>query len=106
MQKEETEYEGLEKAGFSIYNIKDLSIVKQQKVRRVSKERYELLDEEAKKDETIVSKEQEDGTYKLMDIIDYYYKITYKEGEEQSLQTNGEVNYPYNLENEEKLIFT
>ena len=96
-QKEETEYEELKNAGFSIYQISKLSIVQEGKIKRITKDRYELKDEQAKKNKVLTDKQQPDGLYKLMDLIDYYYKINYKEGEEQQLPGNGEVYNPYDL---------
>ena len=49
-QKEETEYEELQGAGFGIYLVQNLSIVKTGKIERVTKDRYRLLDENAKND--------------------------------------------------------
>ena len=102
-QKEETEYEELENAGFSIYKIKDLKIVETGKIEKITKDRYKLKDEEAKRDPYITVKQQEDGNYKLMDLIDYYYKRDYKEGEEEEQPSENGVYHPYNLEGEEKV---
>ena len=102
-QKEETEYEELENAGFSIYKIKDLEIVETGKIEKITKDRYKLKDEEAKRDPYITVKQQEDGNYKLMDLIDYYYKRDYKEGEEEEQPSENGVYHPYKLEGEEKV---
>ena len=65
--------EKLKNAGFSIYQISNLSIVKEGKITRKTLDTYELKDEQAKIE--LKSKENEDGSYQLSDIIEYYYKI-------------------------------
>ena len=87
----------LNNAGFSIYLVNDLSIVKEGKIRKVTTERYELIDTKAQKDERIKQRQNADGTYYLKDLIDYYYKIMYDEGNEQVLPGDDKVYHPYNL---------
>jgi len=93
-QKEETEYEELKNAGFSIYQISKLSIVQEGKIKRITKDRYELKDEQAKKNKVLTDKQQPDGSYKLMDLIDYYYLKANKE------ETEGQTYNPYDLTGE------
>ena len=90
----------LNNAGFSIYLVNDLSIVKEGKIRKVTTERYELIDTKAQKDERIKQRQNADGTYYLKDLIDYYYKIMYDEGNEQVLPGDNKVYHPYNLSTE------
>ena len=90
----------LNNAGFSIYLVNDLSIVKQGKIRKVTTERYELIDTKAQKDERIKQRQNADGTYYLKDLVDYYYKIMYEEGNEQVLPGDDKVYHPYNLSSE------
>ena len=99
-QKEETEYEELQGAGFGIYLVQNLSIVKTGKIERVTKDRYRLLDENAKNDKNITDKAQKDGTYKLMDLIDYYYKKTNKPEDPKEEK----IYHPYNLNEENTVI--
>lgn len=90
----------LANAGFSIYKISELSIVKEGKIVRKTIDRYELKDENAKKDKTLTQKANKDGTYILSDLIDYYYKIQRKEGENEPIPGNEIVYNTYNLKNE------
>ena len=90
-------------AGFTIYRIKDLSIITQQKVTRVTKDTYMLNDEQAKNSSQLQGKQNEDGTYYLTDLIDYYYKIDYTEENKNTLPGDENIYHPYNMENE-KLV--
>lgn len=90
-------------AGFTIYRIKDLSIITKQKITRVTKDTYTLNDEQAKNSAQLQGKQNEDGTYYLTDLIDYYYKIDYTEEKQNTLPGNEKVYHPYNMENE-KLV--
>lgn len=92
--------EVLKNAGFSIYLIKDLSIVKNEKIVKATKDTYYLNDEEAKKSVELSGKQNEDGTYYLPDLIDYYYKINFSEENKNTLPGDDEVYHPYNLHSE------
>ncbi len=102
---EDNEYEVITNAGFTIYRVEELSIVKEGKIKRVTKDRYELLDEKALKDPIIARKVQSGGTYKLVDLVDYYYRINYThEGTQQELPNDGIVYNPYNMEKEQLVM--
>ncbi len=90
-------------AGFTIYRIKDLSIITEQKITRVTKDTYILNDEQAKNSAQLQEKQNEDGTYYLTDLIDYYYKIDYTEENKNTLPGDENIYHPYNIENE-KLV--
>lgn len=92
--------EGLQNAGFSIYRISNLSIVTQGKITRIDKENYILNDENAKNSSFLKEKANSDGTYKISDLINYYYKISYEESNTESIPGNDTVYYPYNLTKE------
>lgn len=92
--------EVLSNAGFSIYLINDLSIVKEGKITKVTTNTYTLNDENAKLDERLQGKQNSDGTYNLTDLIDFYYKINYTEEEKQTLPGDNSVYHPYQLYNE------
>ena len=101
VQKEDDEYQTISKVGFTIYDINKLSIVKEGKIKRVTRDRYQLLDEEALQDPILKIKEQSEGIYRLVDLVDYYYKINYThEGFEQNLPNDGIVYNPYDMEDE------
>lgn len=87
-------------AGFSIYLISDLSIVKTGKITRVGKDTYRLNDEQAKNSIQLNGKENEDGTYYLTDLIEYYYKIRYTEDDMSTLPGDEQVYHPYDLSEE------
>ena len=97
--------EPLENAGFSVYLISDLSIVKEGKITKVTANTYNLNDENAKQDERLKEKVNTDGTYNLEDLIDYYYKI-YNGTEENAEAMPGDayVYNPYKLTNETTAI--
>lgn len=90
-------------AGFTIYRIKDLSIITEQKITRVTKDTYMLNDEQAKNSAQLQGKQNEDGTYYLTDLIDYYYKIDYTEENQNTLPGDENVYHPYNMQSE-KLV--
>lgn len=90
-------------AGFTIYRIKDLSIITNKKITRVTKDTYILNDEQAKSSAQLQGKQNEDGTYYLTDLIDYYYKIDYTEENKNTLPGDQNVYHPYNMQNE-KLV--
>lgn len=92
--------ETLKDAGFSIYLVSDLSIVKEGKIERVTQTNYQLHDEEAKQSDFLKNKANVDRTYALSDLINYYYKIRYEEGQETILPGNEIVYHPYSLEEE------
>lgn len=92
--------EALNNAGFSIYLVNDLSIVKQGKISKKAENTYILNDQEALLDEKLLEKQNADGTFDLSDLIEYYYKINYKEDNMQTLPADNEVYHPYNLEKE------
>ena len=92
-------------AGFRVYLISNLSIVKEGKISKNEDGTYNLNDEEAKQDETLSKKINKNGTYNLRDLVNYYYKIVYKTEEEMKQIPRGEDEYyPYRLENEEEAI--
>ena len=91
----------LNNAGFSLYLISDLSIVKTGKITRVTSNTYKLNDETAKIDERLIGKENEDGTYNLEDLIDYYYKIYInQETNASTLPGDDKVYNPYDMSKE------
>ena len=92
--------EVLKNAGFSIYLINDLSIVKEGKITKVTTNTYTLNDENAKLDERLQGKQNSDGTYNLTDLIDFYYKINYTEEKMETLPGDDIVYHPYQLDNE------
>ena len=96
--------EKLKNAGFSIYQISNLSIVKEGKITRKTLDTYELKDEQAKID--LKSKENEDGSYQLSDIIDYYFKIKKAEGDSTQITGDEEVYHPYQIEEETAREYT
>jgi len=95
--KKESNLEPLKDAGFSIYLLSDLSIIKDRKITKNEGGTYTLNDEKAKKDEIITTKVNSDGTYNIEDLIDYYYKKPY--GEEMT-STDGITYAPYKLQND------
>jgi hypothetical protein len=90
----------LANAGFTIYEIKELSIVKTGKITKNTDGTYTLNDEQAKKDSNITKKANSNGTYNIQDLVDYYYKIAYTEENMQLLPQGENVYYPYNLSGE------
>lgn len=100
IQEDETP---IENAGFSIYLIEQLKIVKEGKVERKTANQYILKDEEAKKDEKLTKKANEDGTYEITDLIDYYYKIQKDEDDKEELPGDENSYQPYDLSKEEKV---
>lgn len=99
--KEETS--PLANAGFSIYLIKDLNIVKSGKISKNTDGSYTLNDEIAKKDERITKKANSKGNYKIGDLVDYYYKILYTEENMKQLPQGEKAYYPYDLTGEERV---
>lgn len=94
----------LEGAGFSIYQISELGIVKQGKIERKTENTYELKDEEAKKDPNLTKKANADGSYQIEVLIDYYYRIRPREEEKiEELPGDEKVYHPYRWE-EEKYV--
>ena len=96
--------EKLKNAGFSIYQISNLSIVKEGKITRKTLDTYELKDEQAKIE--LKSKENEDGSYQLSDIIEYYYKIKKAEGDSVQIEGDEEVYHPYQIQEETAREYT
>ena len=90
----------LANAGFRIYLIKDLSIVREGKIVKNEDGTYTLKDEEAKQDPILTPKANSNGTYKIGDLVDYYYKIRYIEETMQLLGQGKEAYYPYDLKGE------
>ncbi len=102
-QTTQTEVAPLAGAGFTIYEIKELSIVKEGKIQRNEDGTYTLKDEQALQNEQLAKKANQNGTYNIEDLVEYYYKITYTE-ENMEILPQVENGYrPYNLENE-KLV--
>lgn len=101
-QTDRTEYEGLQNSGFTIYQISNLSIVKNGKITKNVDGTYMLNDPEAKKDSSITKLANKNGTYNIIDLIDYYYKIKYTEDDMTKLPQNNSSYFPYNI-NEPKV---
>lgn len=98
-----TEVAPLAGAGFTIYEIKELTIVKDGKIERNSDGTYTLKDEQALANEQLAKKANQNGTYNIEDLVEYYYKITYTEENMETLPQVENGYRPYNLENE-KLV--
>lgn len=96
--------EVLANAGFSIYLIPNLSIVKENKITRVTKDTYILNDEEAKINQRLEGKQNSDGTYFLTDLIEYYYAIYYTEETRNALPGEEKVYHPYDMKNEQLVL--
>jgi hypothetical protein len=90
----------LANAGFTIYEIKELTIVKTGLVTKNTDGTYTLNDEVAKKDSRITKKANSNGTYSIQDLVDYYHKITYTEETLDVLPQGENVYYPYDLSGE------
>ena len=91
----------LNNAGFSIYLISDLSIVKDGTITRVTNTTYQLNDESAKQDIRLQGKQNEDGTYNIGDLINYYYQIYHGQEENAgAMPGDNTVYHSYQLENE------
>ncbi len=93
----------LANAGFTIYQIKDLSIVKTGKITKNEDGTYTLNDEVAKQEEGLTNKANIDGSYNIGVLVDYYYKINYKEENMKQLPQSENAYHPYNLSKEEKV---
>ena len=93
----------LTNAGFTIYQLSELTIVKEGKIKKVAEGRYSLEDEKAKEDKNLTQKANEDGTYTITDLINYYYKIEKDEQNREEIPGNDEIYNPYNLEKEKKV---
>lgn len=91
-------------AGFSIYQISELEIVKQGKIERKSANTYVLKDEKAKKDPALTQKANTDGTYQIEVLIDYYYRISLREENIEELPGNETVYNPYRLTKEKYVM--
>ncbi len=101
IQKQKENKEALNNAGFSIYQINELSIVKEGKIEKIAENKYQLKDKNAKQDKRLNQKQTEDGMYYLEDLIDYYYqRYIAEEGNATVLPGDNEVYYPYEMENE------
>lgn len=99
-QTDRTEYEGLQDAGFTIYRINSLSIVKDGKITKNQDGTYTLNDQTAKNDEALTKLANKNGTYKIQDLVDYYYKIKYTENDMGSLPQDQNSYHPYNINEE------
>ena len=99
----EEETAPLANAGFTIYEIEELSIVKEGKITRNEDGTYTLNDEEAKKDEGLTNKKNSNGTYNIGELVNYYYKINYNEEDKKQLPQSEHAYHPYNLA-EENLV--
>lgn len=91
-------YNPLEYAGFTIYEIKELSIVKYGKIEKQEDGNYEIKDIGLK--EALNGKETKKGTYRIQDIIEAYYKIIYTEEDMEKLPQTDTGYRPYNMEGE------
>ncbi len=96
----EEETAPLANAGFTIYEIEELSIVKEGKITRNEDGTYTLNDEEAKKDEGLTNKKNSNGTYNIGELVNYYYKINYNEEDKKQLPQSEHAYHPYNLAKE------
>lgn len=103
LQKIQEDTNPLPGAGFSIYQVSQLAIVKEGKVERKTANTYILKDKEAKQDKSLVQKQNKDGTYELVDLINYYYKIRQEEGNMEEMPGNSLVYHPYNLAKEQTI---
>ncbi len=103
IQKIKEDSSSLPGAGFSIYQISELDIIKQGKIERKTENTYILKDEVAKKDEYLAQKVNTDGTYSIETLIDYYYKIQPKEEYLEELPGDDKVYHPYNLNQEQNV---
>lgn len=90
----------LSNAGFSIYQVSELSIVKEGKITRVTKDTYSLNDTVAQTSAQLKEKQNSDGTYYLYDLIDYYYKVDFTEENKDTLPGDNEVYHPYHSNSE------
>lgn len=104
LKKVQEDSKPLPNAGFSIYQINELTIVKEGKIERKTASNYELKDVKAKEDRNLTKKVNEDGTYALTDLINYYYKIQQDEEDTVEISGNEQVYYPYKLDKEIKVI--
>jgi len=96
----------LENAGFKVYLVSKLKIVTEGKISKNSDGTYTLNDESAKQDINITIKANSNGTYKLEDLIDYYFKIENRTEENMQFLPQGkDVYYPYNAEKEETATY-
>ncbi len=99
-QTDRTEYEGLQNAGFTIYRINSLSIVKDGKITKNEDGTYTLNDQTAKNDLALKKLANRNGTYNIQDLIDYYYKIKYTEDNMGTLPQDQDSYHPYNIDEE------
>lgn len=91
----------LQNVGFKVYLISNLKIVTEGKISKNSDGTYTLNDETAQKDSAITRKANENGTYEIGDLINYYYKIGNKtENNMQAIPQGKGVYYPYNMAKE------
>ncbi len=95
----------LENAGFKMYLISDLEIVKSGKIVRNEDGTYTLADKEAQKDPYIVEKRNDNGSYNIGDLINYYYKIRYTEDNMEKLPQDEKAYYPYNINEETAKLY-
>ena len=102
-ETDRTEYEGLQNAGFTIYLISNLSIVKDGKISKNEDGTYTLNDEQAKRDTSITNLANKNGTYNIADLVDYYYKIKYTEGNMDEIPQDENSYFLYNNMHEEKV---
>lgn len=103
LQKIQEEEKPLPGAGFSIYQVSQLSIVKEGKIERKTANTYLLKDKEAKQDKNLTKKANQDGTYELVDLINYYYKIRQEEENQEEMPGDEFVYHPYNLTKEQTI---
>ena len=92
------EHEPLQNIGYTIYRISDLSIVKDGKISRNNDGTYTLNDEEAKKDKTLKKQANKNGTYKIATLVNYYYKLNQKEGQNEPIPQDELTYHPYRIE--------
>ncbi len=90
----------LANAGFTIYEIEELSIVREGKITRNEDGTYTLNDEEAKQEEGLTNKANSNGSYNIGDLVNYYYKIHYTEENKEQLPQSEHAYHPYNLKGE------
>ncbi len=94
------QFSPLANAGFKIYQIKDLTIVKEGKITKNEDGSYTLNDEEAQKDAWLTKKANSDGSYNIGVLVDYYYKINYNEENMKQLPQSEHAYHPYDLKGE------
>lgn len=97
---QESTLDPLKDAGFSIYLISDLSIIKKGKIERNENGTYTLNDTTAQKDKRITQKANVDGTYDIIDLVNYFYRVQYEENQEVNWSSDGKAYNLYKMQSE------